>query len=603
MFFNSLTFIYLFLFLSPNTYIYSQQYPFIGKIESTLSSTGSSLTHFYQQASTDIETTLGLKDFFRKIAKDISKGGSVGCRACKRGLVTFKRAYASSLFRPLVINAVLDICKRKGQPAEILETIDFNKKENAELKQLFCFALDNTCDYPEDLKPNTLEFPEKKRELEVKSEPIRDQKKLRVLQLSDLHIDHLYETGAEADCKAPICCQKYSRNKGEKIKRAASQWGDYNCDIPQRLFESMLKFITNDLTPIDVVLFTGDIPAHDVWNQSSITASQVERSTFDLLKKAFDHLSIPVIPAIGNHEQVPANLFPSTSVQDDYVNLYSELGSMWKDWLPKKALESLKAIGVYSMKPFPGLKVISLNTNMCYLLNFWLVSSLQKDNQDPNFILHWLIQELNEAENTGEMVYIIGHVPPAHPDCFPYWSDGFHQIVNRYSHLIKGQFYGHTHLDQFQLFYQSNQTKQENTAINIAYINPSVTTFKNINPGFRIYEVGATNYGIYDSLTYIWDLTTASEFEEPKWKLEYSARDFFLPRPYDNMELTPQWWHRVVNKLEAKPHRMELFHKVMYKQAHQDFQCKEKCRKNIICNLRASNASQACARTSPISRH
>lgn len=48
------------------------------------------------------------------------------------------------------------------------------------------------------------------------------------------------------------------------------------------------------------------------------------------------------------------------------------------------------------------------------------------------------------------------------------------------------QFYGHTHKDEYKIFYDEVQTDRP---VNIAFIAPSLTTYSNLNPGVRVYTV------------------------------------------------------------------------------------------------------------------
>ena len=65
-------------------------------------------------------------------------------------------------------------------------------------------------------------------------------------------------------------------------------------------------------------------------------------------------------------------------------------------------------------------------------------------------------------------MHILGHIPPGHVDCVRVWSANFNAIVGRYSHIIAGQFYGHTHLDEFQLFFSKN--KKESTGMQVVQL-------------------------------------------------------------------------------------------------------------------------------------
>ena len=56
----------------------------------------------------------------------------------------------------------------------------------------------------------------------------------------------------------------------------------------------------------------------------------------------------------------------------------------------------------------------------------------------------------------------------------------------RYESTITAQFFGHTHFDEYELFYDEYRRIR---ATNIAYIGPSVTSYYGLNPGYRIYRV------------------------------------------------------------------------------------------------------------------
>ena len=73
-------------------------------------------------------------------------------------------------------------------------------------------------------------------------------------------------------------------------------------------------------------------------------------------------------------------------------------------------------------------------------------------------------------------MHILGHIPPGHVDCVRVWSANFNAIVGRYSHIIAGQFYGHTHLDEFQLFFSREKNQKESTVMQVVHINTSKHT-------------------------------------------------------------------------------------------------------------------------------
>lgn len=78
-----------------------------------------------------------------------------------------------------------------------------------------------------------------------------------------------------------------------------------------------------------------------------------------------------------------------------------------------------------------------------------------RSNPDNSGGLAFMISELQDAEDKGERVWILGHVltgwDGSNP--IPNPTDLFYQIVDRYSpHVIANIFFGHTHEDEFMIY-------------------------------------------------------------------------------------------------------------------------------------------------------
>lgn len=67
--------------------------------------------------------------------------------------------------------------------------------------------------------------------------------------------------------------------------------------------------------------------------------------------------------------------------------------------------------------------------------------------------------------------------------------------------VITSQFYGHTHYDEFELFYDPYRRYR---VTNIAYIAPSQTSYYQLNPGYRLYKV----QGDFDGSEKVWACLT-----------------------------------------------------------------------------------------------
>ena len=101
------------------------------------------------------------------------------------------------------------------------------------------------------------------------------------------------------------------------------------------------------------------------------------------------------------------------------------------------------------------------------------------------------METLLQAEKDGEFVHILAHIPPGDKSCFVSWSREFRKIVNRFSHIISAQFNGHTHNDEFKVFYNPNDTTK---IVNVAWNGGSITSYSDLNPNYKVYDVNANDY-------------------------------------------------------------------------------------------------------------
>ena len=223
----------------------------------------------------------------------------------------------------------------------------------------------------------------------------------------------------------------------------------------------MYRHISKKHPNIELIYWTGDLPPHDIWNQTRQGNLEVLRETSKQLRQHFPEKII--LPALGNHESVPVDSFPPPFVHGEHSIswLYSALNQEWTQWIGAGHGPTLRYGGYYSVNTGPGLRVISLNMNYCMNKNIWLLMN----STDPAEELKWLVYELQLAEfkgekvfgslfifNThpvfdakldicfmliiiffnkvlilGEKVHIIGHIPPGHVDCVEVWSRNYNR--------------------------------------------------------------------------------------------------------------------------------------------------------------------------------
>lgn len=169
----------------------------------------------------------------------------------------------------------------------------------------------------------------------------------RILFLTDLHWDRQYVPGSAAACPDPLCCRGALRDG----PGTAGFWGTYSkCDLPLHTIDALLAQLPNGTSNdtgngtggFAAAYWTGDIPAHDVWQQSRGDQLRALRTVTALLRARLGGLR--VFPAVGNHEATPVNAFPPPYVRGNRSAawLYDAMAEAWQDWLPPAALRTLR---------------------------------------------------------------------------------------------------------------------------------------------------------------------------------------------------------------------------------------------------------------------
>ena len=107
------------------------------------------------------------------------------------------------------------------------------------------------------------------------------------------------------------------------------------------------------------------------------------------------------------------------------------------------------------------------------MLNEDLNFHLLRDNTNAFKWVDFLENELRNSEQNGESVIIIGHVPPADNYFISHHSYRYNALIDRFSHIIKGQFFGHTHSDEVKIVHGYFN---KSLITGVVHIAPSFTT-------------------------------------------------------------------------------------------------------------------------------
>lgn len=509
-------------------------------------------------------------------------------------------------------------CKLNYMPqylgATITQVLAYADTSGLDGKYICYNWINGYCPEPATQSLDTSSFFDSAKPLDVTVPPASGQR-IKVLHLSDFHLDPRYENGAEAHCSSGLCCRSNSPNTASPstVLAPAPKYGAFLCDTPYDLALAALQAIPalsspNGTADFAMTLYTGDLVSHDPgYELSRSYTEEVETVMYRLFKKFFGNG--PVYAALGNHDtynvaqDAPMSL-PGMLEQQDFSWNYEHVSQLWQSegWLDSTiANQSATHYGAYSVKvPGYNLRVITINTDFWYKSNYF--NYINMTNPDVSGTLKFLSTELAGAESRGERVWIVGHVLSGWDGSNPLKdpTNLFYAIVDRYApHTIANIFFGHTHEDQFSVFFSGNGTNQSlANAIATAWIAPSITPLTNLNSGFRIYEVDTGDFNVYEAYTYYSDVSTFTAASDSNsgiaYKFEYSSRQAYDPNnTYPaSAPLDAKFWYQQTLNIAAQPSLMSKFTAHQGKMSQKTGGCSSSaCVNAKLCYMRSGSAT------------
>jgi sphingomyelin phosphodiesterase len=466
---------------------------------------------------------------------------------------------------------------------------------------ILCNTLFSVCDLPA-VVPYTVIFPKPKPAPTPRV--VSGKKPFKMVHISDIHVDLSYEVGSSSNCTFDICCRADTNSTALNAHDVAGPFGSHSCDSPLSLEESMYAAIEKIVPDNEFVLFTGDLVEGAEWQ---LTPEEIMNDMNDVhFRMNMGGLKL-VYPAVGNHESDPVNSFPARSVVTDssYQYIYDTLAADWEQWIGPQAADTVREnFGSYSIvHPGSNLKIISINTQFWMRVNFWVYATGNGTDmaRDPNGYFAWLVEELQDAEDCGQRVYIIGHMPMGRVDALWDYSQYYDQIIQRYEGIIAAQFFGHTHHDQFEIAYTDYTNQTLANANSITYITSAMTPTSG-NPSFRVYDVDPETFAIIDYHIYITNMSNPYyQTIGPIWTHYYSAKSTYgslLTPPFTDAtaELSPAFWHNVTVLMETDDSVFQDYN-VRKTRGWEPPACTGVCKETEICQLRSPQSQFNCINT------
>eukprot|EP00727_Mastigamoeba_balamuthi_P009788 m51a1_g5431 hypothetical protein (432) ;mRNA; r:158079-159610 len=398
------------------------------------------------------------------------------------------------------------------------------------------------------------------------------------VHVTDIHIDNSYSVGAHTDCvgfavaELP-CCHKLDIGTGH-----AGPYGAPMCDLPKALVYEAMRALRGAYPSPDFIVYTGDSPSHMFLEEVD---SRIIRATEDIYG-AFDQYypNTPVLPVMGNHDVFPMYNLPAL----DGLPLLKTLNGIWSKWISApENQETVKRGAFYQIKVADKVRVLTLNTNYYSKKNI-----LAGFSEDPMGQKEFAESVLSAARSNGEAVWILVHIPVADSDLKDEFSEWYSGLVSRYSDVIKGQFAGHTHVDELRIIRDPATHK----AVGHMYVAPSLTPYVGGNkngiwPAIRVWQYEPTTGELLDYVQLHVNMTAATDSENPTVGLVqgYSARSEWGIR-----DLSTASWESLLGTNSAAG-QMRHYMKLLQANPEAPEQpCNPECVKESVCTINYSTA-------------
>jgi len=293
----------------------------------------------------------------------------------------------------------------------------------------------------------------------------------------------------------------------------------------------MFKYIEKHIKP-DVAFWGGGSASSNI---DKVTADEV----VETMKKVTSEVGNVSYKAktyvtFGAYDTVPFGAYRpdgENPVVDEWIEKFSQ-------FLSDDEMKTFRKYGYYS-SPLTYkngtqigdkvTKVISLNSNLCYMMNFYQMT----ESKDPGNMLAWLEQELSDLERQGGSAIIMSYIPNI-DECTRQIGLRWHALMDRYQNVIRWSTSSHTRKEQFNVIKDMRHGKPILMNFGIASASTSViepnldrSAYIGKLPSFTVMYMDPENSLPVDYETYTLDLVRSNKFGKPRWHRSHRIRESF----------------------------------------------------------------------------
>lgn len=402
---------------------------------------------------------------------------------------------------------------------------------------------------------------------------------ISALLISDIHFDPFHDPAKAPRLeRAPvsewpsILAEKDSPGQAEGFTGLQKKCDSKGVDTPYSLLASSLAAMHEREPKPAFLTLTGDLVVHDFPCRFDLLARSASPAAYaDFVTRTMQFVvnqlrarfpGVPILISLGNNDT------PCGDYQMDPGSSFLRRASgIVADAQPgpmrSQVLQEFPAGGYYSVPmsaPMRKTRMIVLND--LFLSPRYRTCAGRIDEAAGAAEMDWLRQQLAEARQSGQRVWVMGHIPPGvnvyatvrklrnvcageEPEFF-LDAEKLDDLLTQYADVVRLALFAHTHMDEIRLIEPETSGGDALERGVAAKLVPSISPVDGNNPSFTIARVDPATAVLKD-----YEVIVASNQTGigTQWREEYD-----YARSYHEPDFSPRSLSGLIGEFREDPH-------------------------------------------------
>lgn len=380
----------------------------------------------------------------------------------------------------------------------------------------------------------------------------------KILIMSDIHFYPFYDPNS-----VPGLVQlDYTKWQNVFESSLSNTYGLYRFDTYYGLLKSALQAMYSQNKQPDMIIINGDFLCHNFGNiyamssgipsQDSIKSFMRKTTSFVLLFIREYFPKTPVFVVLGENDNDGSDFQIQPS--GPFLNFFAVQSQPMLQGLQRPDfMETFSKGGYYEVSMPWDTSQVFIGLNSVFFSPAYKNTGNPQDPIDPGQQeLEWLRSTLNRCAATNKKVWLSYHIPPGidlysltHPKSSvntgptgmwkQSYTDSFISLISQFKGIIKANFAGHTHMDEFRLL------GNDSAAASFIHITPSISPILGNTPSFQEVTWDTKKMQLINCVTY--RFKGFDSHSDNAWPAEYNYAKTYGISAIDANGLNAAWKH------------------------------------------------------------